>query len=250
MKKAAVLLMVAALATAAQAALIDDFESYGVGAIRDGVTNGVWTAIENTSVATINSEDGTTAANQYLQNGWSGGGRGTYRGIDAIAEGSTATLFLQILAFSNSQDTSFGLSDIADHTTANWNNFELQMVLTDGADADHVKLWGRGGTASMQIELNRWYNIWAVLDQATDTYDMYVNTGGDATAADLLEAGVPFRNGTVDDLVSFLVLTNWRNQAFRIDNIGMAGGTDLTAVPEPAAMAILALGGLFLRRRK
>lgn len=243
--------MLTGLAIACQAALIDSFESYGVGKIRDGVTNGVWTAIDSgTSFAVIASDDGTTATNQYLQTGWNGGGRGAYRGIDAIDDASTATLFLQIMATSSSQDTSFGLSDIAAHASANWGDFEIQMALSNGADADHADLHGRNG-ASLQIALNQWYNVWVVVNQTTDTWDMYVNQGSaDAAAGDLLQSGLSFRNGTVDDLVSFMVLTNYRDMNYKIDNIGLADGVDLSVVPEPATLALLGLGGLALVRRK
>ena len=59
---------------------------------------------------------------------------------------------------------------------------------------------GRNGgafqTIMSPITTSQWYNVWMVVNNSTDTWDAYVNTGtANATAGDLKLSGIGFRNG-------------------------------------------------------
>lgn len=231
MKKAGFLTLFLLLALITQAAKVDDFQSYGVGTIASGVTGGSWTELTaGTSFARI-SED---AGNQFLQVGYNAGGRGAWRSIPPVVNTASATtLFLRLYVTSSSQDASFGLSDVAAPTAVDWGNFEMQMVLGNGDDTSHVNLRARdGGTVETYaaLELNQWYNIWAVIDQTTDSYDMYLSTdlAPAIGTAPINPDPINFRNGTTADLTTFLNLVNYRDMNFRIDHIHLTGGVDLT----------------------
>ncbi|HOT73555.1 MAG TPA: PEP-CTERM sorting domain-containing protein [Anaerohalosphaeraceae bacterium] len=254
MKRIVVLCLAAGLIGLSQAALIDDFQSYQAGLIRDGVTGGVWKEITaGSAFAKIGEEDG----NRFLQTGWKEGGRGAYRSIPAIANTcSAATLFMQIYAITSSQDTSIGLADVVTTSAATWGDYEVQIALGNGDDAEHINLRARdGGTVEtyMALELGQWYNIWAVIDQTNDWFDLYVTTGKDSARgkSPINPDPINFRNGTTADLAYFLALTNNRDMNYRLDNIYLTEGVDLiNPTPEPCSLVLLGIGGLAAGMRK
>ena len=218
------------LAVVAPAELVDNFQNYNAGLVNAGVTNGTWDEITNGSSAPRIAEDN---GNKFMQIGLTGFTRGAFRAIKPVPDTATAvTLFAQVYYTTNSQDFSMGLTDVA-APGADFGNFEVQILSRNGADATHVAFGGRDGSAIedyMQLELNRWYNIWAVIDQTTDSYDLYVTTDyANATEANKVNPDpVNFRNGTTADLVNFMGLVNNRNPNFRLDNIYLTQGKDLT----------------------
>ncbi|HVT81517.1 MAG TPA: dockerin type I domain-containing protein, partial [Phycisphaerae bacterium] len=73
--------------------------------------------------------------------------------------------------------------------------------------------------------------IWMVVNNATDKYDIYMNTGtSPATAANKLASQLSFRNGTTQDLDTFLAYGGAAPVAngVRVDDIVFQAGTDLT----------------------
>ncbi|MEN6307625.1 MAG: LamG-like jellyroll fold domain-containing protein [Anaerohalosphaeraceae bacterium] len=230
MRKLAMAGMVLVLAALTQAELVDNFQNYSVGLVNAGVTGGVWDEITNGSSAPRIAEDN---GNKFMQIGLTGFTRGAFRAIKPVPDTATAvTLFAQVYYTTNSQDFSMGLTDVA-APGADFGNFEVQILSRNGADATHVAFGGRDGSAIedyMQLELNRWYNIWAVIDQTTDSYDLYVTTDyANATEANKVNPDpVNFRNGTTADLVNFMGLVNNRNPNFRLDNIYLTQGKDMT----------------------
>ena len=216
-------------ASLSSAVLIDDFESYATGALRT-VASPPWVAIENTSGANISSADN----NKFLTYGLATYIRGASISIPPVNNTSKATLFAKIYATTAALNHSFGLShlvapgQVLDH-------FQAQMVAVSGPTASQFNLQVRnGGTAVTCATLNRqvWYNVWAVIDQATDTYDVYVTTGqANATEADKIASGMTFRTGTTADLSSFLALSYQQAGNFRIDDIHLLHGVSLLNPP-------------------
>jgi hypothetical protein len=74
--------------------------------------------------------------------------------------------------------------------------------------------------------------VWLVVNQSTDSYDVYVNSGtDDATEADRINpTPLSFRNGTTDPLNTILALAAPApiDNAVRIDDLVHLSGVDLT----------------------
>lgn len=243
MKKVVIMLMMAALVAASQAALVDDFESYLLGNVRD-VADPPWTAIGGTGQADI-FDDGT--GNQVLGFGWNGGLRGTLNdNITPVADGTVGSvLFYNVYANGEELNHSFGLSD---QFTDWFSDYEIQIYMVDNGTVGDgkVTLGVRNGN-TLEVDAGTWYNIWAIIDQVNDTYDVYYSTGtADLGTATLHSDDAAFRNGTTDPLTALLGYGYYANsqQDMWIDNI------DLTVVPEPATLALLGLGGLLIRRKR
>jgi hypothetical protein len=213
------------------AVLIDDFEGYATGDVKT-VANPPWHEVNTgTGYADIESADG----NQYLTYGWfSATGdyvRGAYFDITPVSDASTAvTLFARVYAEPGDINHSFGLSDDAVPGTS-MGHFEVQIVGANGTTGSEFLLKGNdAGTFITYATLSRetWYNVWAVVNQSTDTFDLYV-TGGDAsaTAANKVATGVHFRNGTTGDLVTFFAGAWDAAQNFRVDDVYLSTGVSL-----------------------
>lgn len=87
-------------------------------------------------------------------------------------------------------------------------------------------------TLANGLALNTYYNIWMVVNQPTDTYDIYMNTGnGGATAANKLNSSpLAFRSGTTNDLTELLALSSnsSADDGALIDNFYFQTGVDLS----------------------
>lgn len=222
-------------ANLSSAVLIDDFESYATGALRT-VASPPWVAIENTSGANISAADD----NKFLTYGLATYTRGAYIGVPPVGNTSKATLFAKIYATTAGVNHSFGLShlvapgQVLDH-------FQVQMVAVSGPTSGQFNLQVRnGGTAVTCATLNRqaWYNVWAIIDQATDTYDVYVTSGeAIATEADKIASGMSFRTGTTAALSSFLAMSYQQGGNFRIDDIHLLDGVSLLNPPSHVFIA-------------
>src|SRR5690554_6047292 len=96
--------------------------------------------------------------------------------IPDIANMETATLFMRIRV-ENAQNLSFGVTDVANPTT--WQHYEGYGRFTvDAIDVRDAGTFSQVGAAAN----NQWYNIWLVLNNATDQTTLYFNdvVGGDA----------------------------------------------------------------------
>lgn len=106
-----------------------------------------------------------------------------------------------------------------------------------------------------------WYTMWYVFhNQVTadaaatpgDTYDVYIQ-GGTYGSQTLLTSGAYYRGGNcIGSLLTFVVITDSQMVGY-IDDLGVdTSGQNLTVLPEPATMGLLAVGvaGLLARRRK
>lgn len=201
--------------TAQAAFLLDNFENYSTGPVT------VPWVITDGSPA-IGQE---TGGNQYQES------YGSYLPLDSYsidAADTETTVFFRIYKpAGTSPDCSVGLSDISD-AQGDWNDFEAYIVVVGGG------LSARNGSSNVPIVSPMteaaWYNIWMVLNNSANTYDIYVTTGSsDADAGDRVADDFAFRKSTANDLVTFKVYGRAAGYGpVRIDDIFISGGTDLT----------------------
>ncbi len=215
--------------------VIDDFESYALGDVVT-VASPPWTAHQNTTLADIESYNG----NKVLTFGWASDFRGVSRSLSdqtVLNNSSTATYFFRINSKTDTPNHNVGLGDKASTATVDFSDFEAQLRIKQGSTAGTIALDARNGgafsaTLSSGLALNTWYNIWMVVNQTTDKYDIYMNTGtGAATAGNKLNATqLSFRNGTTSDLNTFLALAGSApvDNGVRIDDLVYQPGVDLT----------------------
>jgi hypothetical protein len=260
--KAVLLLAVATWALPANAAFVsvDDFESYTAGNFNVGgsTAQAVWKirdqngTVANSGLVEVRN-DGTT---QHLGFGWGGGQRGAYRPTTPVVEGDVATYYFRVRSQDQTPDVSYGLSDQPLPTNAapiGFGDFEVQLALVDtGTTTDNLfKLVGRNGGALVDLATglapNTWYDIWTVVNNANDTYNVYFGTSGDPNVLGaLVGSGLGFRNGpAANDLITFMTLTGNAGTADRqahLDNIFF----NSEAVPEPASLSAACIGMLLL----
>ena len=216
----------------AEAAVLDNFNTYTVGTVGTGATGGVWSAIGPDS-GTIQNENG----NLLLSSGAAGSNSGVFRALpSAIPDGTAATsVFMRVRANTATVNTSIGLSDVVAPTDPNdFGAFEAQfrMINTAGADL-RFEARNAGAFASLNtpITLGQWYNVWMVINSSTDTWDAYINTGtANATAGDLKLSGIAFRNGVAaNPLTTFLDYAGAGGVlGGSIDDININPGVNLT----------------------
>jgi rhamnogalacturonyl hydrolase YesR len=135
---------------------------------------------------------------------------GVYRAttsIPAVPEGSVATVY-QRFCFNNPEiDVVFGISD--------------QAVVDEYADYENGlriypsfnQLEARSGSEYIVIgddflQLETWYEAWTVIDNSTDTYDVYLRGGSNYPEQVLVRENIPFRNGTSGSIISYAVSYN------------------------------------------
>ena len=203
MKKAVLFLLVAALASVCRAELVDDFDGYDISASTNVIDlDTSWESRESSDLVDI-LDDGT--GNQVLAFGNNGFQNAA---IPEIADTSTATtMFYRFYVNDENVDNSFGLSDM--NGNGWFDNFEIQIAviksgtLDDGLVSFRVRSGGGLGAANVSINVGQWYNVWVVVDQTTDTYDVYLGQGTlAATAANIVADDYSFRNGTSDPLIA------------------------------------------------
>lgn len=214
---------------------IDNFESYALGDVRTSASP-PWTAHQDTGYADIEDYN----RNNVLTYGLASDFRGTSRGLPDGAEindDESSTFFFRINSKTDDPDHNFGLGDQATTGSVNFGDFEAQLRMRQGTSAGTFALDARNGGSFSSIlasglALNSWYNIWMVVDQPTDTYDIYMNTGtAAATAVDKINSTpLSFRNGTTSALGTILALGAPApiDNAVRIDDLYMFDGFDLS----------------------
>ena len=255
----------AAISAMADYSLVDGFESYTAGSFSGGSTasayngSGPWYTSNqgNTSLVAIEG-----SGDQYLSFGWNGGGdRNPNRAVTTIADGEVGTYYFQFNTSDATQnDFSLGFSDVAAGSTgfADFNTFEAQIGITYSA-ATGIRVGARNGGSfandlATGLSANTWYDLWVVVDNDADTYDVYFGQTGNAnTLGSLIADDYSFRNagsGNVGDIVTFLGIENdsGDDRHIHVDNLYY----NSVAVPEPATMGLFALSGgaLFLVRRR
>ena len=202
-----------ALACVAMAgSVFEDFESYSVGSITSPwvVTGGS---------PTIGLESG---GNQYLES------YGCYAPLSKLAIADTdteTTVFFRVCVQEGSDpDCSVGLSYL-EEPTGDWNNFEAYVGLVGGAMV--ARSDGSNYTIFSSVTEGVWYNVWMVLNNSANTYDIYVTTGSDnaTTSGAQVADDFGFRNDQGDLLAFKIYGRDWA--AIRVDDIAVTTGCDL-----------------------
>jgi hypothetical protein len=215
--------------------LIDNFDSYAVGNVLN-VANPPWTPHDNTTLAAIQSFNGSNV----LTYGQASGSVGTSRPLPQpaiIDNQSTATFFFQLASKTNNPNNSFGLGAQASTGAVNYDDYATELRIKQGTTHSTFAIDAQNGgaftsTLASGLALNTWYNIWMVVNQPNDTYDLYMNTGtGAATTANKLNSTpLAFRNGTNSDLNEILALASNASvdEAVMVDNLYYQSGVDLS----------------------
>jgi hypothetical protein len=215
--------------------VIDNFDSYALGHAAT-VASPPWTAHAGTTEADIVSVSGNNALAIGSTTTSFVGASLSLPSQTVLDNGSTATYFFRINSQTDTPNHSYGLADQASTGTVDFSDFEAQVRVKSGSVGTFALDARNGGafssTLASGLALNTWYNIWMVVNQATDKYDLYMNTGtAAATSANKLNSTqLSFRNGTGQDLTKFLAYAGAAPVAdgVRIDDLIYQSGTDLS----------------------
>lgn len=167
---------------------------------------------------------------------------GDYRattGIPAIPEGGKATVYQRFSYDDPEVDVLMGISDmpVVDSYGDYENGLRIYYQYTQ-MEARSGGTYERIGDDLLQLET--WYEAWTVIDNATDTYDVYLKGGSNYPGMTLLASDLPFRNGTTGSIVSYAISynTDWCEGTFYLDDVHIdTGGVNLTrpeGVHQPA----------------
>lgn len=242
MKKLSICMIFLLSAIVAQAALVDDFEGYSPGIISQ-VTGGNWVPFFVTGTDPGNDSgvrqiaaDPTDALNQLIfietTNAGQYGMYGVFPDGTAIADGTTGTFFTKFYVTTTALDQSFGLTSIETPTSGGFGNFNCQVALVRG---NLLVRNGGGSTTVGTFSAETWHYLWIVVDNAANTYDVYINsTGADATIADRVAQNFAFRSGVADgDMRRFYTVANYGSNItsgtrLHFDNMESSPGVDLS----------------------
>jgi hypothetical protein len=214
--------------------LVEDFQE-----IPAGTLNGQrgWTA----TLAQV-KVDPANSSNQVAS--FAGAGAGGANRPLTIPEGTTATLFFRVYSEADTTlvDWFAGMSDVTVTNLGVFPDFEAQIGYSGSQILDTLRVRD-GSTAANEAAgefLPRtWYKIWAVIDNAADTYEVYIKGGGapDQTQVAATATGntaFVFRNSgagaVANDLIRFFVKsgTDALPGPALLDDIYLAAGKDLS----------------------
>ena len=152
--------------------LVDDFDSYGTGALNG---KGGWVAEANWTV--ISAPPGGTGLVASVLN--AAATRNAYKPLAlSIANANTATSLFFRMYRSGGVNFSIGLSDVA--APAAFADFEAQLNAQHTASPNTIKV--RDGAAIDDLGPNSfvdaaWYNVWMVVNNSADTYQLWIEQG-------------------------------------------------------------------------
>lgn len=234
------------------APIVEDFESYSVGTVLDGV--GGWNTDAPSASDGVVTDDPVTSGNQvgFFQRtgGLATGGRYLDLGGNNISDGSTGEFSLRFL-FDGLPNSVFGLSTLSSpDVSANGgagtqlsvlfrlNRGDLQYMV-DQSHSIFVPV-------ATDLNTNTWYTVSADINNATDTVSNIRFEGSLAVAGPLTFNLGATAAPTHGDLVSFAVYEQGFTQGIYLDDIRV-GETAVSAVPAPASVLLLTMGlGLML----
>jgi hypothetical protein len=245
MKKFYCLMFVGIMVFAAQAVLVDDYESYGVGALPT-----VAVPPHTTSEAAFYADivtDPLDSGNEAISTYGSGDYRDTKQSTP-ISITTTGTLSFDILInVETGLDNAIGLTHNEGMSWYSDYGPYVRVTTDDGGDTNGmVALDTRDGGGFVDniayLNIGQWYNIMLDIDTAggdsgNGGFDIYVDGSPVYSSSD-------FRYGYAEALDVFcLMAASGADQGnVLVDNVNMT--------PEPMSIALLGLGGLLLRKRK
>jgi hypothetical protein len=200
---AASLCLVCAVPTQAAWSLLEDFN-----ALVPGDINGQASWVSANATGAIVAADPVNASNQVLHRVGNGGAS---RPLN-VANGTTASFYLRVYRESATNDDVFGLSDVANPDLGgDFSVFEAQS----GVNNTNLRMRDGGSVQNPAVLVqNVWYNVWLVVDNATDSSRLYLQSDSDPLyvgQTELLSTTAgdtdwDFRNGVASNaLVAFLV---------------------------------------------
>ena len=217
-----------------QFVLVDDFESYTVGGI-DGQSNGIgtWVADQPYEIAV---EPGTT--NQVLNTPSDPdnlNASSNYSNLQ-IDEGDVGTLFFRFQRGGDDSHLIFGLSPAEDPVA--FGDFEASISARTPGNPGRLQVRSGGSYVTVEdfFELEEWINIWMVIDNDVDEFQVYAQSDTTFPDQQLLDDGTTdifvFRNGTPDPLTTFYLRTGLNHEGhFYIDDIFLDPSGENLEVP-------------------
>jgi hypothetical protein len=158
---------------------------------------------------------------------------GVYRAttaLPAILEGSTATIY-QRFSYDNPEvDVVFGIS--TQPLVDNYNDYESGFRIHYALTQPEARNGGSYVTIGDDfLQLSTWYEVWTVINNANDSYDVYIRGGSNYPEQTLLMSGIDFRNGTTNSISSYSMSynTDYCEGNFYMDDIHIdSGGVNLS----------------------
>ena len=243
---AGAVVLVSVSAASADWLLIDDFES---GHSFSG----------SLSTTTDPADGGNNVLNFDVANGASS--VMSLSAAQQVNDGQVGTVFYQVYIPAAGRDVGFGLSDIdLDPNWGDYAGYVMQLgdpLRFDGKDGNGA------GSATNVVLLNpvttaAWYDFWLVFDLDGTTgaetgYDIYASGPG-LSGQQNLASGLGFRRTANPDALDRIMLREGGSGSGNVlfDNIYMdqQGQNLANPIPEPATLALAAVGLGGLRRRK
>lgn len=227
---------------------VEDFETLTINTI---VGQNGWEGTGDASVAV----DPLQAANQALR--IRAEAEYAFKALPAaINSTATGTLYFRIMR-SNALDAFAGLSD--DVAPGDWPSFEAQIGSQNLAPTEwRVRNGAAFQTVSTSYAQDRWYCTWLVINNQTDSYELYLQ-GGDYGQQSRVGGTFSLRNGGSEPLRTFLAKVGTPTSGYiYIDdifmdpvgrNLGNPGGScapDGTSTPTPTPSATPLVSGFEL----
>lgn len=229
----------------------------------EGLTNGAlngqngWTA---TNAGYVVGADPADAGNQVMVVSAGTAEHTAYKAMSAITNSSTAsTLFFRVRR-AGQVNMSWGTSDVA--APGVFNDFESQLNIQNGSTST-LRVRSAGFAEPVDaFAVDTWYSTWMVINNSTDTYEVYMQGGAlgsvtkldDDDGANIGNSVFGFRNGAAtNDLATLLIRNGSSHTAdFFVDDIYLdTTGQNLSnPVPEPTCVAPAAVAGMALLARR
>jgi hypothetical protein len=250
--------LLGSLATSQAAwSLLDDFESYTTG-------NNIST--ENPTNWSNDTADGTigeASGNKYLIQGGTTNAHTVFNSGSTLLDGAnTGTYFFrasmpaagshQGAAFSNRDGFAEGWSDAKGIVRFGGDGGGLGQTIYAYDSSTYSSI-------TADADVSTWYNFWVVIDNAAETYDVYMQSEGDADFASQTQVADDYgfrksgtNTGATASIEALFFRTANDGSEARFDDLYFDGSGQNLAnpVPEPTVSLLGALGLLGLLRRR